>query len=57
MSSDSRKRLAIGFSEADLEKMKDDYYELMGWDVKTGLPTRATLERCGLSDVADLLGL
>ena len=53
----SHKRLAIGFSEADLEKMKDDYYELMGWDVKTGLPTRATLERCGLSDVADLLGL
>jgi len=37
--------------------MKDDYFELMGWDVKTGLPTRATLERCGQSDVADRLGL
>jgi aldehyde:ferredoxin oxidoreductase len=33
----------IGFSEADLEKMKDDYYQIMGWDLQTGIPTRQTL--------------
>jgi aldehyde:ferredoxin oxidoreductase len=39
----------------DLEKMKDDYYRLRGWDVKTGLPTRKSLEDLGLKDVADNL--
>ena len=28
-------------------------YEQLGWDKKTGSPTRATLERLGLKDVAD----
>ncbi len=51
------KRAQIGFTESELEKMKDDYYRLMGWDVRTGTPTRETLERCGLSDVADGLGV
>jgi aldehyde:ferredoxin oxidoreductase len=40
-----------------LEKMKDDYYQIMGWDVETGIPTRRTLEKYGLADVADSLGL
>lgn len=30
-------------------------YELMGFDVRTGCPTRATLEKYGLEDVADQL--
>jgi aldehyde:ferredoxin oxidoreductase len=47
----------ISFTEADLEKMKDDYYQIMGWDVETGIPTRRTLEKYGLADVADSLGL
>lgn len=47
----------IGSSEAELEKMKDDYYQLMGLDVRTGLPTRSMLNKLGLSDVADRLGL
>ena len=33
--------------------MKDEYYELRGWDLKTGLQTRAALEGLGLKDVAD----
>jgi len=37
----------------DLEKAKSHYYQLMGWDVKTGIPTRPTLEKLGLKDVAD----
>jgi len=34
------------------EKMKDDYYVLRGWDIATGIPTRETLEKDGLKDVA-----
>ncbi len=36
----------------DLEPMLDDYYKFRGWDVKTGLPTRAKLEELGLSEIA-----
>jgi aldehyde:ferredoxin oxidoreductase len=38
----------LGFTEAELEKMKDDYYQLREWDVKTGMPTKETLEKYGL---------
>ncbi len=33
----------------------DKYYELSGWDLTNGYPTRAKLEQLGLSDVADEL--
>ena len=35
------------------ERMKDEYYELRGWDVPTGLQTVAMLSDLGLQDVAD----
>ena len=38
---------------ADIEVAKDVFYEQLGWDRKTGAPTRATLEKQGLKDVAD----
>lgn len=47
----------LGFTDEELERMKDDYYRLMDWDLKTGLPSRETLEKHGLADVADKLGL
>jgi len=47
----------IGVNKAELEKMKDDYYQLMGLDVKTGMPSREGLEKLGMPDVADKLGL
>ena len=47
----------LGVTKAELEQMKDDYYALMGWSRETGLPTRQTLEKYNLSDVADILGL
>ena len=47
----------IGVNEEELERMKDDYYELMGLDVRTGMPTRAGLERLHMPDVADRLCL
>lgn len=38
-----------------LNQMLDYYYELRGWDQKTGIPTRAKLEELGLKYVADEL--
>lgn len=37
---------------ADFEKLKDEYYQLRGWDVKTGFPTEAKLKELGLQDIA-----
>jgi aldehyde:ferredoxin oxidoreductase len=37
---------------AEFEKMKSEYYELRGWDVESGLPTKAKLEELELGDVA-----
>jgi aldehyde:ferredoxin oxidoreductase len=34
----------------------DEYYELRGWDVKTGLLKKKILERLDLTDVIKLLG-
>jgi len=36
-----------------LEQMKDEYYEAMGWDVATGIPTFETFHALGLHDVAE----
>jgi len=41
--------------KSKFEALKDRYYELRGWDVNTGWPTRAKLEELGLKDVADEL--
>jgi aldehyde:ferredoxin oxidoreductase len=39
------------------EQMKTEYYSLRGWDIESGLPTKAKLEELRLSDVAaDLAG-
>ena len=33
------------------EKMKDEYYQLRGWDVSSGLQTKAKLKELGLQDI------
>ena len=38
------------------EQVKDEYYSLRGWDVGTGLQTRAKLEELGLGDIVEDLG-
>jgi len=38
-----------------MDRMLDDYYDVVGWDKRTGAPTRKTLENLGLQDVADEL--
>jgi aldehyde:ferredoxin oxidoreductase len=35
-----------------LERLKDAYYDLRGWDMKTGIPTLETLKALGLADLA-----
>ncbi len=40
---------------APFESLRSRYYRLRGWDPDSGIPTRATLEACGLSDYADAL--
>ena len=46
----SRKGLRI--ERTDFEKLKSEYYELRGWEVKSGLQTEARLRELELSDVA-----
>ncbi len=43
--------------KAQWEAALDEYYRQSGWDVKTGTPTRQTLERLGLGWVANKIGL
>jgi aldehyde:ferredoxin oxidoreductase len=42
-------------TEDKLDTLLDQYYELRGWDVETGLQKRAKLEELGLEDIADEL--
>ena len=44
-------------TEEEVEKAKDTYYAMAGWDVPTGTPQRAKLEELGLAWIADLLGV
>ncbi len=34
------------------EQMKDEYYELRGWDNETGIPTKEKLSELGLSNLS-----
>ncbi len=36
-----------------MEKAKDLFYNIFGWDLTTGVPTRETLEKFDLADMAD----
>jgi len=46
----ARKGMVV--DRAQFEGMKDEYYEIRGWDIRTGLQKRAGLEELGLGDVA-----
>jgi len=41
------------YNRADLEKAKTEYYQLMGWDLTKGIPTKATLQHWRLPEVAE----
>lgn len=38
---------------AKINEMLDEYYQLRGWDIKTGVPTRKKLVEDGLEDIAE----
>jgi aldehyde:ferredoxin oxidoreductase len=46
----SRKNLTVDRKE--FERMKDEFYDLRGWDIETGLQKKSTLEELDLADVA-----
>jgi len=46
----SRKGMTV--DREQFERMKDEYYAIRGWDVRTGLQKKARLEDLGLGDVA-----
>ena len=39
-------------SRDKIESLLDEYYELRGWDIGTGLPTKEKLTELGLKDIA-----
>ena len=45
----------VALTEKEIEDAKDIYYQMAGWDVASGTPTRAKLEELELGWVADLL--
>ncbi len=49
-------RVGVVVDRAEFERMKDEYYELRGWDVASGLQTRKKLEELDLPEVAQALG-
>ena len=38
------------------EKMKDEYYQLRGWDSKTGYVKKDTLQKLDLKDIEKHIG-
>ncbi|MCW3975661.1 MAG: aldehyde ferredoxin oxidoreductase family protein [Candidatus Bathyarchaeota archaeon] len=40
------------YPSGELEKLKDEYYEIRGWDKKTGVPTKQKFEELGLNQEA-----
>ncbi len=45
----------IRMDKADIEKSLDLFYEVQGWDVKSGMPTEQHYRSLGLGDVADTM--
>lgn len=41
----------------DFEAMKSEFYRIRGWDIESGVPTKATLNAFDLNDVADGLAV
>jgi len=40
-------------SREDCERILDDYYDELGWDVKLGIPTKKRIIEVGLGDIAE----
>jgi aldehyde:ferredoxin oxidoreductase len=43
----------VGLDRATFDRAKGDFYELMGWDRQTSVPSRVKLEQLGIGWAAD----
>jgi len=50
-------KLETTLDRSEFENMKNDYYQLRGWDIDTGFPTRARLHELDLTDIVDDLSI
>jgi aldehyde:ferredoxin oxidoreductase len=50
-------RMGQVVDRVEFEKMKDEYYELRGWDVASGLQSKAKLEDLDMPDIAEDLAM
>jgi aldehyde:ferredoxin oxidoreductase len=46
----------VSYPREEFERALSDLYELKGWDVETGVPTRERLRELGIEWAADKLG-
>jgi aldehyde:ferredoxin oxidoreductase len=46
-------RVGAVVEKQEFERMKDEYYQLRGWDVATGRQTKKRLEELGLDDIVE----
>jgi len=46
-------RIGAVVDRQEFERLKDEYYQLRGWDIVTGLQSRGILEELGLKDIAE----
>ncbi|ADN49894.1 aldehyde ferredoxin oxidoreductase family protein [Vulcanisaeta distributa] len=42
----------VKLTEEDVERMREQYWETLGWDPSTGYPRRRTVEELGLAEIA-----
>ena len=47
----------VSVNPKELQQAKHLYYEMMGWDPATGVPTRGTLERLDIGWISNLIGV
>lgn len=52
---ETSRQFEIGLERKKWETMLDQYYEVHGWDKRTGRPTAQSLSKLGLSEYASLL--
>jgi aldehyde:ferredoxin oxidoreductase len=45
----------FGLNKADMERARGDFYELMGWDRQTSVPTKLRLEALGIGWAAEAI--
>lgn len=48
-------QIGVSLDMEKFSKMLDEYYQIRGWDIETGIPTKEKLHELGLDDIANEL--